>query len=438
MKLKKYILLVYSIMMLEGDGMRAIVLAGGGAKGAYELGVWKALRKLRIKYDIVTGTSVGALNGAFMVQGDYLKAMWMWQNINFDMIFETDFTGNVTSYAGMKDLFKLYAKGVMQGGLDVGNLEQTIDHYINVEKFYRSKINYGLVTVNLSDLKPITLVKDEIPKAELKDYLMASATCFPAFKTKKIKNDYYIDGGYYDNVPIDLAISMGATEVIAVDISGKGILPKKKKTYSVPVIYIKPRNDIGSFLVFDKELATRNIHLGYNDTMKVYGKYEGELFTFHKQELGKIVKHYEKQISDEIRNILREFHDDSISINDLFQLKEYQLMLDDRLEYEKIMKEAIELLGTSLEIDATKVYKRTSYEVSIKKQYKHIPSFNMQEIQKKIVKKKYNELLDSKIIIKYIYQIFEEYHQSDYVLLMLLFKKEFVAALYLKELLKSE
>ena len=45
--------------------MRAVVLSGGGSKGAYEIGVWKALRKLHISYDIVTGTSVGALNAAF-------------------------------------------------------------------------------------------------------------------------------------------------------------------------------------------------------------------------------------------------------------------------------------------------------------------------------------------------------------------------------------
>lgn len=415
--------------------MRAIVLAGGGSKGAYELGAWKALRKLKIKYDIVTGTSVGALNGAFMVQGDYLKAMWMWQNINFDMVFETDYTGDVNSFSGMKKLFQLYAKGVMKGGLDVSNLEQTIDHYINVEKFYRSRIRYGLVTVNLSNLKPITLVKEEIPKEELKDYLMASATCFPAFKTKKIKQDYYVDGGYYDNVPIDLAVSMGATEVIAIDISGKGILPKKKKTYSVPVTYIKPRNDIGSFLVFDKDLATRNIKLGYNDTMKVYGKYDGELLTFHKGELDKLVKHYQKQIKGKLRQLLEEFHDDSVAIKDLFQLKEYQLLLDEEKEYAKLMKEVIELLGTSLEIDITNIYKMTSYEATIKKQYKRIPTLNMKDVQEKIKKKKYAELLDTKIIIKYIYQLFEEYHESDYAFLMLLFKKEFMAALYLKVLL---
>ena len=47
---------------------RALVLSGGGGRGSYQIGVWKALRDLGIKFDIITGTSVGALNGALMVQ----------------------------------------------------------------------------------------------------------------------------------------------------------------------------------------------------------------------------------------------------------------------------------------------------------------------------------------------------------------------------------
>ena len=52
---------------------RAIVLSGGGTKGAYELGVWKALREKETEFHIVTGTSIGAINGAMMCTGDYEK-----------------------------------------------------------------------------------------------------------------------------------------------------------------------------------------------------------------------------------------------------------------------------------------------------------------------------------------------------------------------------
>ena len=47
-------------------GKRAVVLSGGGAKGGYQIGVWKVLRQMGFTPDIVVGTSVGALNGALM------------------------------------------------------------------------------------------------------------------------------------------------------------------------------------------------------------------------------------------------------------------------------------------------------------------------------------------------------------------------------------
>ena len=50
----------------------ALVLSGGGSRGAYEAGVWQALVDLGIKIDIVTGSSVGAINGAMGCQGDLM------------------------------------------------------------------------------------------------------------------------------------------------------------------------------------------------------------------------------------------------------------------------------------------------------------------------------------------------------------------------------
>ena len=45
-------------------GKKAVVLSGGGAKGGYQIGAWTALRKIGFYPEIITGTSVGALNGA--------------------------------------------------------------------------------------------------------------------------------------------------------------------------------------------------------------------------------------------------------------------------------------------------------------------------------------------------------------------------------------
>ena len=76
---------------------RAIVLSGGGAKGAYEIGVWKALRKLSINYDIVCGTSVGALNGVLMVQKDYFKALKLWYYMDYSKVIDIEIKNKYTS-----------------------------------------------------------------------------------------------------------------------------------------------------------------------------------------------------------------------------------------------------------------------------------------------------------------------------------------------------
>jgi len=63
---------------------RAIALCGGGTKGAYELGAWKALKEMGIEYHIVTGTSIGAINGALMTSRDYDLALELWNTIRME------------------------------------------------------------------------------------------------------------------------------------------------------------------------------------------------------------------------------------------------------------------------------------------------------------------------------------------------------------------
>ena len=413
----------------------AIVLSGGGAKGAYEIGVWKALKKLKIKYDIVTGTSVGALNGAFMVQKDYMKAVKMWQNINFDMIFKDGFEGDINTFAGIKDLIAMYGKGILNGGMDVSKLEETINNYINVNKFYKSKIDYGLVTVNLSNLKPISLTKDNIKEDLLKDYLMASATCFPAFKLKKIDNKNYIDGGYYDNLPISLAVKMGATKIIAIDIGSKS-RKAKKITTDVPITYIKPKNDIGSFLVFDSSLATRNIKLGFNDTMKEYGKYDGDKLTFKKGTTNKLINDALPMIKDLLETLVKINKNNKLLVKEEKQINKYKDMLlnDDKLK-ENII-EAIDTLGIALEINETVVYSKSSYYKAIKDSYTKIGNIDFDELVTLFEKKDFYKLLDSKIIIKYGYQVLMRNWDKRFLTMMLLANKEFFACLYLMTILK--
>ena len=69
-------------------GKVGLVFSGGGAKGAYEIGVYIALKKLKKNIDIVTGTSVGAINAVFVTQKDIKGALSFWDHVNFKTIYD--------------------------------------------------------------------------------------------------------------------------------------------------------------------------------------------------------------------------------------------------------------------------------------------------------------------------------------------------------------
>ncbi len=346
--------------------MNALVLSGGGGKGAYQIGVWKALRKLHYKIDIVTGTSVGALNAVLVTQKSYFLAPRIWNKIDFKEVFQDD-TKRVQT---IKETISMYGKNIIKNkGMSTDNLEKKLEEAINKRKFYKSKIKFGLVTFNITNLKPKVLTKDKIPKDKLKDYLMASATCFPAFKMKNIDGDNYIDGGYYDVLPINLAIDMGATNIVAVDLKSVGIR-RKVKNKDINITYIYPRNHIGHSLLFNKDINKKNINYGYNDTMKIFNKLDGNKYTFKKNSINKA----NINLNEKIKN------------NTIYFLK-----TKSNVKNKNILK-TLESLGKNFGIPDDKIYSIRKFNKLLKKEVK-----NIQEI------KSLKEIHSKKDLVKYLY-----------------------------------
>lgn len=341
--------------------MRALVLSGGGAKGAYQIGVWKALKKLNIKFDIVTGTSVGALNGALIVQNEYRKAVNIWKKTNLKSLFNEETTDTTTNL----DIYKIYGKNIIEnGGMDTKELEEIVRQALNKTKFYSSKIKYGLITYNLTDTEPVEVTK-EMDKNLFPDYLVASASCFPAFKEKEINGKKYIDGGYHDNLPINLAIDMGATEIIAVDLNAPGIKQPTKKR--IKTTTIKPKNKLNSFLYFDEKATIKSIKYGYNDTMKVFNKLDGNKYTFKKNDLKKNKKLYQATYLHILNKILKY----KKAIKSFENLIKADISLDKELEddiLEKLILRIMESLAKSFELDDTTIYTYKRFNNSLKKE----------------------------------------------------------------------
>lgn len=254
-----------------------IVLGGGGAKGSYEIGVWKALLELNIPICAVVGTSVGALNGAIMAQGDFDSAYRLWTTLDMQSVINLE--NNVFTDAkqlSLKELIPAARKIIENRGLDITPLRQMLLKYINEAAVRRSPIDFGLVTFSLTDFKPVTVFKDQIPEGLLIDYLLASSS-LPGFQPLEIDSKIFIDGGIYDNIPISLMLQKDIKDIIVVDVSGIGRV-RKINTKGLNIKYIKNSDPLCGTLEFNSDACSEGISMGYLDAMKSFGVYEGKRY----------------------------------------------------------------------------------------------------------------------------------------------------------------
>ncbi len=255
----------------------ALVLAGGGARGAYEIGAWRALRELDIRINAVCGTSVGALNAAIVAQDDYDLGVKIWSEMTIDKVVDVpdgllkhgrpDFSfRNLMKIGDLKLNFKNL-------GLDPSPLQNLLKTEIDEEKIRRRGMDLGIVTIKVDTFSPCEIFLDDMPFGTLPDYLLASAS-FPAFKRAEINGKQFADGGMYDNIPHAMVKNRGYRKIIVVDISGLGA-NKRPDITGTETIYIKTSVPLGNILDFNPDQAKKAINAGYLDTMKVFEKNDG-------------------------------------------------------------------------------------------------------------------------------------------------------------------
>ncbi len=263
-------------------GKLGLVLEGGGAKGAYQAGAYKALLELGIEVDGVSGTSIGAINGAMIVQGAFPECYEMWREIRPSKLFNVD-EGHLKRIIGfdMDEKSLAYAvkmlKEIMENnGMDTTLMKQMIRDNIDEKRVRDSKMDFGFVTVSLTDMKPLELYKEDIPEGKLHDYIMASASV-PVFKLEKIENKVYVDGGFHDNMPVNLLARKGYEDIIVIRSFGMGRVQKVDHE-KLNIKYITPSEPLGRILDFDNEKARKNMKMGYYDTLRIYKKYRGRKY----------------------------------------------------------------------------------------------------------------------------------------------------------------
>lgn len=358
---------------------KALVLCGGGAKGAYHIGVWKALQEIGYKPDIITGTSVGALNGALFTIGKADVAEELWKNMSMDTVFEDEANKDINSIKSVNEFVLKLGK---IGGIDPKPLKETFKSISDEEAFRNSKIEFGLVTTQLKPPKRVELFTDEIEEGKIADYVLASTACFPIMQKYCIDGVDYVDGGYTDNVPFNMALERGATELVIVDMHGMYHVSRPDDV-TAKIHYISPKEDLGNFMIFNKKQSLLDMQLGYMDTLKAFGKLEGTYYTFC---LGSVEKanEYNEKCKELYKRIFTDLPKDS-ALEKLAKNSFYKYIKNYNEELFCPNSDILDILETAAEIYDVDLYKIYSFEELVNEVYtKYLKSIES-EIYKKIM-----------------------------------------------------
>lgn len=272
-------------------GSYGLVLAGGGAKGAYQIGAWRAMREMNVSFSAVSGVSIGAINGALIITGDYDNAIKLWKNVRVDesvkIESELKDPGNLFSTKNYPVLLKEIFKN---GGIDASPTKEYLKSFIDEKKVREAGIPLNFVTYQLSALKPLELDLDEIPEGELLDYILASAK-FPGVSNIGPDGEWYIDGGTYDNAPVSIIRKKGVNRFIVIDISTHKGIAHQDDFSCAQVVCIRPYDvdELGASFDFDEEMMEKRMTLGYLDTLKAFGRLSGNVFHFEPDVFEKLI-----------------------------------------------------------------------------------------------------------------------------------------------------
>lgn len=260
-----------------------LVLAGGGGKGAYQIGAWQALREMGISFNAIAGVSIGSINGALIAAGDYEKAVEMWNNVSVDkgvkINEELPDPENLFSKKNWGILFKEFLKN---GGIDASPMNDFMAPYIDEKKVRDSMIDFGIIAVQLTQgVNSREIFIHEIPEGQLVDYLLASSN-IPFAQNIGPEGEKYLDGGAYDNIPVRTLRKRGYNKLIVVDISNIKGVAHTLDILNSQITYIRPYDleDLGATFDFDSATIEKRIQLGYLDTKKAFSLLSGNIYYF--------------------------------------------------------------------------------------------------------------------------------------------------------------
>lgn len=271
---------------MEGTRKLGIVLNGGGAKGSYQLGIWKYMREIGLDrhVSVFIGSSVGALNAVLFANGDYYQAESIWTR---DGLRE-----EILPSLHIKEIIK--RRSILRSRKGLERIIEGVG-FSRIRKSNKkvyatcSKLSLGFRKSKKSRIEKKNKPMDErffsflyskcnaieinsLTEDESTKMLLASSALPFVFPAEKISGTKFRDGGLNDNCPVNpLLEKENCSDIIVIHLNER----KDECTYDTPFIHeIFPSHSLGNFftgtLKFGREKMRRNIALGYNDARTIY------------------------------------------------------------------------------------------------------------------------------------------------------------------------
>jgi len=265
-------------------GKIGLVFSGGGGKGAYEIGVWKAFKEYGIdKYVCaVSGTSVGALNAALFATTPYEVAENTWENISQDKVLFWD-PKKIVKKIGSVPFVAKFAKSYVPvliatagfGWFSQKGLKSLIENHLDFNSFSSSIPVYVCATrVGIDEISTAFQKLNELDRDEIVNWLLASAAIPGVFSPVDINGAEYFDGWICDNTPVTPLLDHNPEFIFAVHLSNDSLTEEtRNKAGGRKIWNIVPSEEVGGLISgtmnFTAEKAKKLIEAGYLETIKV-------------------------------------------------------------------------------------------------------------------------------------------------------------------------
>ncbi len=272
---------------------RGIVLAGGGARGAYQIGVLLAFEEAGLLENIsaISGASIGSLNAVLLAAGDLQKARDVWTNLDEKRVL-------VKEKSFLRSLFEHSGNLVQTGYYDSEPIRKTIEEVLDVEAVinhdvYAAITHAGDETSGFLDLLSVNwrqafgkkalsryVLLRELDKKGIVDTLLASCAIPIIFRPVVVNGETHYDGGVLDRTPWKPLYDAGCDEIFLIDLF-RFRMKRHRFPSDVTIYHIKPSRGLRGILDFRPDLNRMRIETGYRDGQAFVKRYHESEHTSH-------------------------------------------------------------------------------------------------------------------------------------------------------------